>query len=330
MARIQLIAIPVSIALLALVLRSVDLGKVLSIVGHAQPAFLIAGVASVSLELLFKSIKLKIIASTQAKCSLGDAAVVYLIGIPFGEVTPGKAGDLLKLYNLSRRTNLPLASSFAVGVLDKALDLVATVVLAAAGILFLVSRQAIDRMVLSTLALSILTILLFIVIFSQRGILSLLRLLYKRLAPPPLRASLEGGMEGFYGGITSIIRARGSLVLAMFFAFLACFAISTRAFLLGQALGLEVPLPYFVLLIPIIIIAEALPISILGIGTREYTTIWLFSAFGVSSEHAFSLSLLAFVTILTTLVLPGYVIMYVEHHFSRRVSASQPETDPRE
>ncbi|MFH1485930.1 MAG: lysylphosphatidylglycerol synthase transmembrane domain-containing protein [Chloroflexota bacterium] len=330
MNKIQLISIPISVILFALVLRSVDLSKVLDLMGSANPAFLIAALATVLFEALFKSAKLKVITSTQAKCSLADAAAVYLIGIPFGAVTPGKAGDLLKLYSLSRRTNLPVASCLAIGMLERAVDLVATIVLAAAGVLFITSRQELDGVVLFALALSVLSTMLFIVVISQRRVLSLLRLASNRLAPPLYRASIKDGMDGFYTSIATITQARHRLAMAMFFAFLTSLAISSRGFFIGEALGMALPLLYFILLVPIVTLVELLPISILGLGTREYTVIWLFSSFGVSSEHAFSLSLLIFVTTLTPLVIAGYVIMYIEHNLTRQVRARRSKTDTRD
>lgn len=311
-------AVPVSIALLALVLRSVDLDKALSLMLDANPALLLAGLMAVFFEALFKSLKLKVMASTRGRCSLTDAAAVYLIGIPLGAVTPGKAGDALKLYNLSQRARIPLASSLAIGLLERLIDLVTTLVLALAGVIFIMTRHSVDRMVLITLGLSALAVFFLVAALSQRRLLSVLHMIYQRIAPAALRSNLNGTMETFLSTIASIIHSP-AILSAVLFAFLSCLAISVRSFLLGSALGMNLPVFYFVLLIPIVSLVELLPISVLGFGTREYSTIWLFWVFGVSSEQSFSLSLLSFVVTLLPLIVAGYAVMWMEHfHLHRK------------
>jgi uncharacterized membrane protein YbhN (UPF0104 family) len=58
---------------------------------------------------------------------------------------------------------------------------------------------------------------------------------------------------------------------------------------------------------------ELIPISVMGLGTREYALILLFSTLGVSKEYAISLSLMTFILGPIPLSLAGYFIALREH-----------------
>lgn len=67
-------------------------------------------------------------------------------------------------------------------------------------------------------------------------------------------------------------------------------------FVLGSGLGIEVPLGYYFLFIPLTTAISMLPISLSGLGIREGAFIYLFTMVGASKEQAIALSLLWFAT----------------------------------
>jgi len=62
-------------------------------------------------------------------------------------------------------------------------------------------------------------------------------------------------------------------------------------FLMGRALGAETPLYYFGAFVPDIMLMEALPISIYGIGVRDYGYVYFFSQVGMGDLQTRSLAL---------------------------------------
>jgi hypothetical protein len=74
--------------------------------------------------------------------------------------------------------------------------------------------------------------------------------------------------------------------------------------LIGTALGLELPLPYYMIFVPITSLVLVLPISFAGLGVREGTYVFLFTQVGAAPEVALSMSLLVYV--LGTVV-PGLI-----------------------
>ena len=63
-------------------------------------------------------------------------------------------------------------------------------------------------------------------------------------------------------------------------------------YILAKALGFDVSLPPFFLIIPLSVIAMLMPISIAGIGIREYTFVFLFALFGVARAESVALALI--------------------------------------
>ncbi len=65
-------------------------------------------------------------------------------------------------------------------------------------------------------------------------------------------------------------------------------------YILSHSIGLNVPIVYFFVFIPIIGVASSIPVSVAGLGIREAAFVILFSKAGLPSAEAVSLSLLVF------------------------------------
>ena len=77
--------------------------------------------------------------------------------------------------------------------------------------------------------------------------------------------------------------------------------------LLGMALGFEVDLLTFVLIVPLVYLVALLPISFAGWGVREAGAIWLFGLVGIPKENSLLLSV-AYGSMLILAGLPGFAL----------------------
>jgi len=77
--------------------------------------------------------------------------------------------------------------------------------------------------------------------------------------------------------------------------------------LLGMALGFDVDLLTFVLIVPLVFLIALLPISFAGWGVREVGAIWLFGLVGIPKENALILSI-AYGSMLILAGLPGLIL----------------------
>ena len=88
-------------------------------------------------------------------------------------------------------------------------------------------------------------------------------------------------------------------------------------YMVAVSFHLEVNILYFFLFVPIISAVTFLPISIGGLGVRDYMTILLFTHMGISKHFAFAFSLLGFFFILIYAGIGG--LIYVLTLYNRRV-----------
>lgn len=79
--------------------------------------------------------------------------------------------------------------------------------------------------------------------------------------------------------------------------------------LVGKALGLDVPFAYYVVMVPMVSLLTMLPISVNGIGIREGATILFLAAAGISEAQAISLSVLWFMVFTMASLLGGIVYL---------------------
>jgi glycosyltransferase 2 family protein len=78
----------------------------------------------------------------------------------------------------------------------------------------------------------------------------------------------------------------------------------------GHAIGLALPISMWLTSIPIVLAASAVPITIAGLGVREYLLVLLLGVIaGVDAEHAIATSLIAFAMMLAVCLFGGIVYL---------------------
>jgi uncharacterized membrane protein YbhN (UPF0104 family) len=80
-------------------------------------------------------------------------------------------------------------------------------------------------------------------------------------------------------------------------------------YVVGHALGLEVPFGYFLVFIPLIAIVASVPVSFGGIGVRENSGVLLFGRLGVEGTVAFSMEFIAYLVGLAASLVGGVVFV---------------------
>src|SRR5262249_1186810 len=85
--------------------------------------------------------------------------------------------------------------------------------------------------------------------------------------------------------------------------------------LVGRALGAEVPASYYWILVPVVTLLTLLPISLNGMGVREWGTVLMLAPLGVSEATALTLAFLWFATF--SVVSLGGAIFYLWGRFPR-------------
>jgi len=225
------------------------------------------------------------------KITFLDSISATFSGLFIGQVLPGAIGiDVVRgmmvwKKNLSKK-NLILSLIF-----DRAISLFAILLIITCSIFFLLPYFPNNLVIafyiaIATLLISILILILLVKYQKLNFLENLINLAMKKLGISDHEFSLQ-----YFTKITSL-------------SILGHFFIIISAFFLSLSIGMDSKISVWFLLMPIIIFATAVPISINGWGVREGAMVYLWKIFGVPENEILLTSLcIGFVSVLASL--PG-------------------------
>ena len=112
----------------------------------------------------------------------------------------------------------------------------------------------------------------------------------RRLLSISVLEAARGKAALVYGGLAALGRAWDRLIIAFLLSMALQFAIVVEYFMLSMALGMEVSLWAFSVLIPIVTLISLLPVSVNGIGLREAALAVLGAPFGITVGDAVAMA----------------------------------------
>ncbi len=294
-----------------------DFRETLHIFKTIQLDFLVGGLLFTVAELAFKAWKLQKVVNILTPISFFEAMKIYLIGLPYGAVTPGKVGDVVKLYTLRQKTNLPRTDCVALGLVERLLEMIALVGLAGVGVFVLLGHLSEKQFYSLLIAVVLLFVLMFLML-NQKLVRFLLRPIFYLVVPEDKQHKPRALFYEFYGGIEKMTKDKWTMSVGLFFCILGWLASSFRTYLFALGVGIFVMNWYQCLfLIPLVTVVELIPISLLGIGTRDLALISILTMMGASHDvvrpQAITLSFLMLVVGGIPPALVGYAVAIKEH-----------------
>ena len=215
--------------------------------------------------------------------------VYYMISFFFNNFLPAGLGmDVTRTVYVAREGN-SASEVFASVLTERILGMVGILIFALVALMFYLNKPEGRAFTLLVLAIMVLTGV-FVALFLRRGLLPGIR---KRIAAIRV-LNLGERAKQFYEAL-QLYRKRGRSVL-----WAIGISLFVQAFLVvinyaaALSLGFRLPLYSHLVYIPVISIIAIIPISINGIGVREWGYVFLFGLVGLSSGEALSLSLLFF------------------------------------
>lgn len=205
----------------------------------------------------------------------------YMSSYTIGVITPGRIGEIARLYYLREKCDIGFLPSFRTIVTDRIFDLGVLVMLAAAGLLYY-SKWAIFNNAYIAVGSGILLFFigLYIVFFLLKSILKKPKFKNNKL------------FLFVYESICQSVDKRApKLWLITVLAYLAYYAAIWLIFL---SLGIQMRIVDIAIVLSVVGLVTILPISWAGFGTREVSLVYLLSFYGISTEVALSFSLLQF------------------------------------
>jgi glycosyltransferase 2 family protein len=231
---------------------------------------------------------------------------IYLIGLFFNLAFPTViGGDVVKMYYAGKPSR-NYAHSFAAAFLDRDVGMLAMMIIACIAIL--VHPVAVPGISVSLIIWIVFALFVIgnIAIFAP-GFHRLLTALLHRFGLPGIAVKIDI--------ISNAFQIMGKHKSVLFYSFAISLANQLLSIVLTwvTAIGLRidnVPLPYFMIFVPVITLISMIPISLSGIGLREASFVSLFAAVGVSAADGLSLGLISSIIIILSAVPGGIVYLF--------------------
>jgi len=227
---------------------------------------------------------------------------IYCIGLFFNLTFPTVVGgDVVKMYYAGKPSRR-YAQSFAATFLDRDSGMFAMMLIACTGVLIHpveIPGLPVALIIWPSFAAFI---LLNIAVFTpglHRQLTSMLRALHLgRIA-----AKIDTVSDAFQ----TIWKHKGVLVGSLAISIVNQLLVISYTWILARGLHVELSLLYFIVLVPIITLISMIPISLNGMGLREYAFLSLLGAVGVPAAASVALGLLTSASIVLSAV-PGGIL----------------------
>ena len=305
------------LALFIAILFVVDVPHILSTLSKANFGLVALSIILVIPHLATKAWRWQVLLrSVGINIDLLEAARLYAVGQAAGFLTPGQAGDAVKAVYL-RGAGHSLGRSLVTVVVDRLYDLLVVGGLAVWGI-FVFGQ--VPQGQTAIIALFVAGIALLFVLFSSRGWQGPLAKVITRRVPARF---LKG--RDLQTTLESLVLPRRALVTSFAITVVSFVVSYFRSWLLFAALGLNVPIAYFLAATSIAGIAAILPVTVGGVGTRDAAFVVLFSMMGYGAESAVALSTLVLLHQVTNWVVGGLAFLWKPVTSTDKVSGESVE-----
>jgi hypothetical protein len=281
----------VSVVLLGILAWTQDLGSVLSLMAAADPGWLaVAILAMMAGQTLTAFTWGLLLTARELRVPLGKLVNIYYMSSFIGTWLPSSTGpDVVRAYYLAKHVD----GYEAVGsmLVLRFISLLTLGLFAVVGI-GLVPAESPE------LPASALLLAWLLVAGSAGALIVGMTDGPRWMATRVLRAIGLGGLGNVLGklhdALSAYRRAPGALAVATMMSLVVQLLRILEIYYAGRALGAEVPLAQYLVLVPVTTLITLIPVSLAGLGVREGAFVYYFSRAGTSPEMAFSLGLLVF------------------------------------
>jgi glycosyltransferase 2 family protein len=307
------LGILISLLCIYLVLRGVDLGQTIQLLGGAQLPWLGLAVAAGIADLVFRALRWQCLIAPIQPVPLRRLSGYMLVGYLANNVLPARLGELVRSHYLGDREGISLSATLGTVLVERVVDTVVLVGIGAAAILILNVRGVVVSAILVGIALAgLLVVALAVVLAAHRlpGAGRVAEVLGRKPRIKGMVLRLRDGLR--VAALPRTIAYAGVLSIAAW----GCTVIAMLA--VGQALGIQLTVGEGALLAAGTNLATAIPSGPGYLGTFEYAGKTIAVAFGLPAARGLALALLIHVlTLLVTSV--GGVVALIRLGWRRRV-----------
>jgi uncharacterized protein (TIRG00374 family) len=298
----------IGIIILIIIILLLDLNKIKDAFLSIEPIYIIISLSFTIPRILVLGLSWKVMLDEQKiKLSYWQTVKIYLIGIFYGSITPGFYGHLIRAPYVKEKTNEPYGKIFVNMYIEVAVRTIALYLLIIIGTILIIGTF--PRLFVFSVVIFIITLLIYIYILKKERGEKLFNLLIRYLIPKKFKKYFYKFVSTFYKDFPRL----RILIYPLLLGLLIWVIVFTQEYIFVMALGLDIPYIYYLVLFPIANIAGYLPITLAGLGTRELTSIIIFTTlFSVTGEDVLVFTLMGFFISDIALGIIGFFVSLTE------------------
>jgi uncharacterized protein (TIRG00374 family) len=298
------VGIAISLGALAFVLRSVDLARTAEVIRNAAPGWLALMAAFLVADVLFRAFRWQRLIAPIHPVRYSRMLAYLLVGYLANNVLPARLGELVRSHYLGDREGISRTATLGTVVVERVVDTAVVVLIAALAIFVLSVRGVVASAVLVGLAVAgVLVVGLGVALAAHRlpGADRAIALVDRWPRVRELGSKLRDGLA-----VAGRPKTIGSALLLS----IAAWSMSVLAFAAaGQSVGIQLSIGQAALLAAGVALATAVPSGPGYLGTFELAAVKIAEAFGIESDSAFALALLAHAGILLVTSVGGVIAL---------------------
>lgn len=291
-----------------LVLHNLDFGQLSAIVHQQDHGLLLAASGLILIQIILGALRWRLVLLALAGgankvIGLWEALRLYYISVFFNCCLPGTVGgDVVRVW-LAKSDHIPLPLSINAVIIDRIVALIAL------GLLVLAAFPILGGLLGLNLWLAFLLLGAAIL-----GVWSLKHL--HRWLLPWRENKLIHAVLYFIECLKLLTQYPKATLFSLVYALFAHVAFCACAYVLAQSLGIAISFLHCLAIVPLVLLATTIPISIGGWGVREASMVGMLGLIGIDKALALVLSVqLGLVTILVSL--PGGVLWLLHRRGKR-------------
>jgi glycosyltransferase 2 family protein len=291
--------IGVSAGLLAALLFLLDLGEIGAAIVHASPLLLLLLLLVIYGERIYSALRwYQVLRWNSAGVPLHIVVRISFISSFAGLFLPGALGtEAFRVMGLARYSS-NLAMAFSSVLVDRLLAVLTLVPFVFVGLALAPPGMHPNIRITAWIALGLALLAAFLMLHRAP------RRLLQLCMPTALEARVQPRLERLYAALDGYLRRPRMLIYAVLLAVGFQLLRILVVWISARAVGIDIPVAYFFIFAPVIVLLSMAPISLGGIGVREATYVYLFGLVGVAAEQAFAASVLVHILGLVS-CLPG-------------------------
>jgi len=309
-----LVKLAVTTLMFVYLLRKIEFRQFSAILRNAQLGILMAGFLVIWIAHFIVIFRWRLLMRPLMTVpSVATLFGIYCIGLFFNLTFPTVVGgDVVKIYYAGRPTR-SYAQSFASTFLDRDAGMLAMMIIACIAILIhpvYVPGVPVALIIWGVFALFIFGNIALFAPYFHRLLTGLLR----RLRLAKIAAKIDTISSAFQ----IMGRQPGVLLGALSISFVNQLLVILVTWILAMGLHLHLSFPYFLVFVPVITLISMIPISLNGMGLREYSFMSLFGSTGVPPESCIALGLASSLVVILSSIPGGIVYLFFRNRADMR------------